>query len=46
VVAMLGGVFSLPTIILARIFLKEKVTLAQTAGSLVVIAGIILLSLL
>jgi drug/metabolite transporter (DMT)-like permease len=45
VVAMLSGVFSLPTIVLARVFLKEKVTIVQTIGSLVVIAGIILLSL-
>ncbi len=46
VVAMLGSAFSVPTIILARVFLKEKVTLYQTAGSIVVIMGIMLLSLL
>lgn len=46
IVAMLGGAFSLPTIILARIFLKEKVTCLQTVGSIVIIGGIMLLSLL
>ncbi len=46
IVAMLSGVFSLPTIILARIFLKEKVSTVQTVGSLIVIIGIILISLL
>ena len=45
VVALLSGAFSLPTIILARMFLKEKVTSIQTIGSIVIIAGIILLSL-
>lgn len=46
VVALLSGAFSLPTIILARMFLKEKVTLIQTIGSLTIVAGIMLLSLL
>ena len=46
VVAMLSGVFSLPTIILARIFLKEQTTTTQTIGSVIVIIGIILLTLL
>lgn len=45
VVIVLAGAFSLPTIILARIFLKEKVTAIQTVGSLVIIAGIVILSL-
>lgn len=45
VVIVLAGAFSLPTIILARIFLKEKVGAVQTAGSLIIIAGIIILSL-
>lgn len=43
VVALLSGAFSLPTIILARLFLKEKITLTQTIGSLVTIGGIMLL---
>ena len=44
VVALLSGAFSLPTIVLARAFLKERVTGLQTAGSAVVIFGIMLLS--
>ncbi len=46
IIALLSGAFSLPTIILARIFLKEKVTTTQTVGSLVIVAGIMFLSLL
>ena len=42
--ALLSGASSLPTIILARIFLKEKVARVQTVGSLIVIGGIALLS--
>lgn len=45
VVAMLSGAFSLPTIILARTFLKERVTKTQTVGSLIIILGIIILSI-
>lgn len=45
VVALLSGAFSLPTIVLARIFLKEKVARIQTIGTLVIIAGIIMLSI-
>ncbi len=45
VVALLSGAFSLPTLILARVFLKENVTKLQTVGSLVIIAGLVLLSL-
>ncbi len=41
VVALLSGAFSLPTIILARLFLKEKLTTVQTIGSVVIIAGIV-----
>ncbi|MBI3250612.1 MAG: DMT family transporter [Candidatus Andersenbacteria bacterium] len=46
VVALLSGAFSLPTIILARMFLKEKITLIQTVGSLIIIVGIMMLSVL
>lgn len=46
VVALISGAFSLPTIILAYIFLKERVTAIQTAGTLVVVAGIIILSII
>ncbi len=44
VVALLSGAFSLPTIILARIFLKEKITAVQTVGSIIIIMGIMILS--
>ncbi len=46
IIALLSAGFSLPTIILARIFLKEKVTRAQSLGSLLIIVGIMLLSVL
>lgn len=46
VVALLSGAFSLPTIVLARIFLKERVTRIQTIGSVVIIIGIVLVSLI
>lgn len=46
VVAVLSGAFALPTIILARLFLKEKITGLQTVGGLVVIAGIMILSVI
>ncbi len=46
VVALLSGAFSLPTIILAYIFLKERVTKLQTVGACVIIIGIVLLALL
>jgi len=45
VVALLSGAFSLPTIILARAFLKEKITTLQTVGGAVIIIGIILLAI-
>jgi drug/metabolite transporter (DMT)-like permease len=43
VVALLSSAFSLPTIFLARVFLREKTTRLQAIGSLVIIAGIVLL---
>jgi len=46
VVALLSGAFSLPVIILARIFLKEKINHIQTIGSIVIFTGIMALSLL
>lgn len=46
VVALLSGAFSLPVMILARIFLKERVSVIQTIGSIVIIIGIMVLSLL
>lgn len=45
VIALLSGAFSLPVIILAVIFLKEKITKLQIIGALIVITGIILISL-
>lgn len=46
VVAMLSGAFSLPTIFLARIFLREETTRTQLVGSLIIIIGIVIVSLL
>ena len=46
IVAILSGASSLPTIILARIFLKEKMTTIQTISSLTIVAGIVLLALI
>lgn len=46
VVAVLSGAFSLPTIILARAFLKERPEAIQVFGSAVIIVGIVLISLL
>jgi drug/metabolite transporter (DMT)-like permease len=43
VVALLSGAFSLPTILLARAFLRERTTKAQAAGSVTIIFGIALL---
>lgn len=45
IVALLSGAFSLPTIFLARVFLKEKITPLQITGGLIVIAGIMILSI-
>ncbi len=46
VIALLSGAFSLPTILLARLFLKERITSVQTVGSIVIISGIVLLSIM
>jgi drug/metabolite transporter (DMT)-like permease len=45
IVAILSGASSLPTIILARIFLKEKMTTIQMISSFIIIGGIVLLSI-
>ena len=45
VITMIGSAFSLPTLILARIFLKEHLTKNQIIGAIVVIIGIVTLSL-
>lgn len=44
VVAILSGAFSLPTIILARLFLREKITALQTIGGFVAVTGIMLVA--
>lgn len=44
IVAVLSGASSSVTIILARIFLKEKMTALQTASSIIIILAIIFLS--
>lgn len=46
VVALLGGAFSLPTIFLAQVFLKERITFLQAIGCLIIILGIMILSVL
>lgn len=46
VVALLSGAFSLPTIVFARAFLKERTTRLQLFASLLIVAGIILVSVL
>jgi drug/metabolite transporter (DMT)-like permease len=46
IVALLSGAFSLPVIILARIFLGERLDKIQTAGVMVVIVSIMLIAIL
>lgn len=46
IVVMLSSAFSLPTIILARVFLKEKITTTQTVAIIVIIAGVMALAFL
>jgi drug/metabolite transporter (DMT)-like permease len=45
VVAVLSATFSLPTIILARTFLKERITPLQTLASLTILIGVIVLTM-
>lgn len=45
VVALISGAFSLPTLVLAHAFLKEKVMPIQTIGALVIVFGIAILAL-
>ncbi|MDQ3089918.1 MAG: DMT family transporter [bacterium] len=45
IIALVSGAFSLPTIILARRFLGEKISKWQSVGGFVVIVGIIILFL-
>lgn len=45
IVAVLSAAFSVPTLILANIFLKERITKLQLLGVAVVISGVVLISL-
>jgi drug/metabolite transporter (DMT)-like permease len=44
VVALLSGAFSLPTIILARLYLNEKISQNQAIGGFIIVLGTILLA--
>jgi drug/metabolite transporter (DMT)-like permease len=44
IVAILSGASALPTIILARLFLKEKMTTIQVTASAIILVGVLLLS--
>lgn len=46
VVALISGAFSLPTMILARVFLRERIGPLQTAGGLLLIAAVAVLPVL
>lgn len=45
IVAVISGAFSVPTILLARVFLKDKLNQIQTLGAALIIAGIVLIVL-
>ncbi|SRR6266404_1237649 len=45
VVALISGSFSLPAIILAHLFLKERITRLQEVSVLIILVGIIIISL-
>lgn len=45
IVALLSGAFALPVIILSYVFLKERISLLHRIGTLVIIAGIAIISL-
>ncbi len=45
IVAMISGSFSLPTILLAHTFLKERLSRLQIAGVIATITGIVIISL-
>ena len=45
VVALISGAFSLPTVVLAYVFLKERISVLQAGAICSIIAGIILVSL-
>jgi drug/metabolite transporter (DMT)-like permease len=45
VVALISGAFSVPTVILAYFFLKERLTKLQSLGIAIILVGIVILSL-
>lgn len=45
IVAVISGAFSVPTILLARVFLRDKLDQVQTLGAALIIAGIVLIML-
>jgi drug/metabolite transporter (DMT)-like permease len=45
IVAVVSGAFSVPTIILAYLFLKERITKLQAAAVVLILVGIVLVSL-
>lgn len=45
IVAVLSSTFSLPTLVLARVFLKERLARSQTVAAGVILAGIAMVSL-
>lgn len=45
IVAVLSAAFSLPTVVLAHLFLNERITKFQISGVVLVIAGVVLISL-
>lgn len=45
IVTVLSATFSLPTIILAAVFLKERISRLQLAATLLIICGVIIISL-
>ena len=44
-IALLSGGFSLPTLALARLFLRERLTATQTAGGIVIVGAVMILAL-
>ncbi len=45
IIAVLSASFSLPTLFLARIFLKERISRTQAIAAMIIICGIVLISL-
>ena len=45
VVALLSGAFPLPTLLLARVFLRERISAAQRIGGLAIVGAVALLAL-